>query len=151
MGRWIEASYESEGLKQVKLTVIDESYSHSVEMEINVENSPALFNQDSTSIFGLIVVALISLFGYLYYTRRIMLETEKVSNDDEFDIIDFDENSGKKTDTKSLIQNLPDAPDLVLNDDNLDNENQPNNGTPDENERLENAGLDIEDIEALFE
>ena len=50
-----------------------------------------------------------------------------------------------------MIQNLPDAPDLVLNDDNLDNENQPDNVTPDENERLENAGLDIEDIEALFE
>ena len=153
-GRWIEASYASEGLKQVKLTVIDESESHSVTMEINVANAPNLFNQDSTSMFGIITVVLTSLIGYLYYTRRIIPvpETEKDSKIDEFDLIDFDDSSTKETDQDSLFQNLPSAPDLFLdNNNNLDNENPPNNSIPDENERLENAGLDKEDIEALFE
>ncbi len=151
-GRWIEASYASEGLKQVKLTVIDESESHSVTMEINVANAPNLFNQDSTSMFGIIVVVLTSLIGYLYYTRRIIPvpETEKDSKIDEFDVIDFDDSSTKETDQDSSFQDLPSAPDLFL-DNNLDNENPPNNSLPDENERFENAGLDIEDIEALFE
>ena len=99
----------SEGLKEVKLTVIDESESHSATMEINVANAPNLFNQDSTSMFGIITVVLTSLIGYLYYTRRIIPvpEKEKDSKIDEFDLIDFDDSPTKETDQDSLFQNLP--------------------------------------------
>jgi len=39
-GRWIEFDYSSSGLKEVKLTVMDEDSSHSVLMEIEVTEKP---------------------------------------------------------------------------------------------------------------
>ena len=151
MGRWIEASYDSEGLKQVKLTVIDESESHSVTMDINVATAPSMLIQHSTSIFGIIIVAIISLSGYIYYTRRMMTEDGKDMGNDELNVIDFDDTFSKDTNPDSLINNLPAAPDLLQEHDIIENKKEPDIATPDDNERLQNAGLDIEDIEALFE
>jgi len=150
-GRWIEAAFDSEGLKNVKLTVIDESEEHSVTMEINVANAPTFFDQNSNSMFGIIVVISMPLFGYFYYTRRINPVQEKDMKNTEFNVIDFDEISSNGTFEETPIHSLPPAPEILIEDENNEKNNEATLKMPEENERLENAGLDIEDIEALFE
>ena len=61
-GRWIEFSYDSGGSKKAKLTVLDDSSSHSVTMDLQVAEAPVTFSEELTSnivpiIFTLIVVS----------------------------------------------------------------------------------------------
>jgi len=71
VGRWIEFSYESGGPKKAKLTVLDDSSSHSVTMDIEVADAPVTIAGSIMSNISGIAFALIVLIGigYLFLVR----------------------------------------------------------------------------------
>jgi len=69
-GRWVEFTYGSGGLKQVKLTVLDESESHSVTMDIEVEEAPFSLGESIQTNLSLLVLVLSALAGIAYAVQR---------------------------------------------------------------------------------
>ena len=69
-GRWIEFTYASGGLKMVKLTVVDDSSSHSVTMDLQVADPPARFSESLIS--NLIPISIASLILILAVYRFLL-------------------------------------------------------------------------------
>ena len=93
-GRWIEFSYDSGGSKKAKLTVLDDSSSHSVTMDLQVAEAPVSFSEELTSnivpiIFTLIVVSA-GAWVLIRNPRKSRSEEEKKASDIDFDAA-FDE------------------------------------------------------------
>ena len=60
-GRWIEFSYGSGGSKKAKLTVLDDSSSHSVTMDIQVAEAPVTFSEELMSNIAPVILTLIAV------------------------------------------------------------------------------------------
>jgi hypothetical protein len=72
-GRWIEFTYDSGGMKQVKLTVTDDDgESHSVTMDIDVEEAPFSLGESIQTNLPLLVLIILVLAGIGYALQRLL-------------------------------------------------------------------------------
>ena len=162
-GRWIEFSYGSGGSKKAKLTVLDDSSSHSVTMDIQVAEAPVTFSEELMSNIAPIIFTLIAVStGAWILTRnqrKSRREEEKKALDIDFDAA-FDEPEIPAVDPNEMFA----PPDKSTRDDAviLDNLDDVLDGLGLVKEdasaipsapRIDvaNSNLDPEDIEALFE
>ena len=165
-GRWIEFSYESGGPKQAKLTVLDDSSSHSVTMDIEVADAPPTMSGTIQPFLVYIVLAAAAITGFAYATlvttRREGATVEKgeeridmdAAFDDQDDALDdHGESHGVRQapafalEEPPLIQGLDEVlEELTGAKPDATPEVPP---APDLGEAK--AALDLEDIEALFE
>ena len=162
-GRWIEFSYDSGGSKKAKLTVLDDSSSHSVTMDLQVADAPVSFSEELTSnivpiIFTLIVV---SAGAWVLFRNpsKSRSEEEKKASDIDFDAA-FDEPEPPVIDPNEMFAPPEESPredaaildglDEVLDELGLGKEDSPVIPSA---PRIDdaNSNLDPEDIEALFE
>ena len=163
-GRWIEFSYESGGTKKAKLTVIDDSSSHSVTMDIEVEDAQLSLGEGIQSNFAIISLVVFALIGgaFTLLRHRGRIEGPQAQSEKSFD---FD----SAFDDKELEHQSP-----TLEGPN-DSENTPRgqmeipgidevlqeligDATPGDDEippapdlEAGKVPLDLDDIEALFE
>ncbi len=168
VGRWIEFSYESGGPKKAKLTVLDDSSSNSVTMDIDVAEAPVTIAGSIRSNTYAIAVTLIALMGigYLLIFRPagnggLASKKEDTTNIDEafdnpqiheeFSFQDF--SSPGRTDFPSeappSMEGLEDVLRELSGEDAQKVEEIELPPAPDLDK--ENAILDLDDIEALFE
>ena len=162
-GRWIEFSYDSGGSKKAKLTVLDDSSSHSVTMDLQVAEAPVSFSEELTSnivpiIFTLIVVSA-GAWVLIRNPRKSRPEEEKKASDIDFDAA-FDEPEIPALDPNELFAPpdkstredavILDDLDEVLGELGLGKEDVPVIPSA---PRIDDvtSNLDPEDIEALFE
>ena len=162
-GRWIEFSYDSGGSKKAKLTVLDDSSSHSVTMDLQVADAPVSFSEELTSnivpiIFTLIVVSA-GAWVLFRNPRKSRSEEEKKASDIDFDAA-FDEPETPVIDPNEMFAPPEGSPredaaildglDGVLDELGLGKEDSPVIPSA---PRIDdaNSSLDPEDIEALFE
>jgi hypothetical protein len=72
-GRWIEFTYDSGGMKQVKLTVTDDDgESHSVTMDIEVEEAPFRLGESIQTNLPLLTLIIMVLVGIGYAMQRLL-------------------------------------------------------------------------------
>jgi len=72
-GRWIEFTYDSGGMKQVKLTVTDDDgESHSVTMDIEVDEAPFSLGESIQTNLPLLVLIILVLAGIGYAVQRLL-------------------------------------------------------------------------------
>ena len=72
-GRWIEFTYDSGGMKQVKLTVTDDDgESHSVTMDIEVDEVPFSLGESIQTNLQLLVLIILVLAGIGYAVQRLL-------------------------------------------------------------------------------
>jgi hypothetical protein len=72
-GRWIEFTYDSGGMKQVKLTVTDDDgESHSVTMDIEVDEAPFSLDESIQTNLPLLVLIILVLAGIGYAVQRLL-------------------------------------------------------------------------------
>ncbi|MFL2975777.1 MAG: CARDB domain-containing protein [Candidatus Thalassarchaeaceae archaeon] len=166
-GRWIEFSYDSGGPKKAQLTVLDDSSSHSVIMDLEVADKPATISGTIQSSIGLIIVVLAasSLAAWTFLRPGSKDEKEMPKGLQGMDIdAAFDEPAEPTVTTSpfeatSETSRPPDDPAILEGLDDILGElagNQPE-GNPDSelpsapNPGEQKANLDLSDIEALFE
>ena len=162
-GRWIEFSYDSGGSKKAKLTVLDDSSSHSVTMDLQVAEAPVSFSEELTSnivpiIFTLILVSA-GAWVLIRNPKMSGSEEEKKASDIDFDAA-FDEPETPAVDPNEMFA-PPDRStreDAVILDDLDEVLGELGLGKKEVPEipsapRIDDAisNLDPEDIEALFE
>ena len=162
-GRWIEFSYDSGGSKKAKLTVLDDSSSHSVTMDLQVAEAPVTFSEELTSnivpiIFTLIVVSL-GAWVLIRNPWERRPEEEKKASDIDFDAA-FDEPENPVVDPNEMFAPPEKSPredatilddlDEVLDELGLGKEDAPVIPSAPRVD-IANSNLDPEDIEALFE
>ena len=162
-GRWIEFSYDSGGYKKAKLTVLDDSSSHSVTMDLQVAEAPVTFSEELTSnivpiIFTLIVVSL-GAWVLIRNPWERRPEEEKKASDIDFDAA-FDEPENPVVDPNEMFAPPEKSPredatilddlDEVLDELGLGKEDAPVIPSAPRVD-IANSNLDPEDIEALFE
>ncbi|HJM77767.1 MAG: CARDB domain-containing protein [Candidatus Thalassarchaeaceae archaeon] len=171
-GRWIEFTYDSGGMKQVKLTVLDESESHSVTMDIEVEEAPFSLGESIQTNLSLLVLIILALAGIAFAVQRFLpVEGEPedspptrtpVDIDEAFDLPDPEpqqrgddtpasvpELPSERT-TREIMPELDDALEsLTISNPDPKPESTPRN--PVSEQSSINEVLDQEDIEALFE
>jgi len=171
-GRWIEFTYGTGGMKQVKLTVLDESESHSVTMDIEVEEAPFSLGESIQTNLSLLVLVIFALVGIAFAVQRLLpMEGESedspptrtpVDIDEAFDppnpepqqrVVDapasVPEPPGDLT-TREILPELDDAlEELTGSRPDSGPESAP--GGPASELSPINEVLDQEDIEALFE
>ncbi len=166
-GRWIEFSYDSGGPKKAQLTVLDDSSSHSVIMDLEVADKPVTISGTIQSNIGLIIIVLAaaSLVAWTFLRPTSRGEKEMPIMPQEMDMdAAFDEPAPPSV-TTSPFEATPESPqhpedptileglDDVLEE--LTGRKQaehplsefPSANDPDE----QKANLDPADIEALFE
>jgi hypothetical protein len=149
-GRWVQVIYDTEGKKNVKLTVYDESESNSVYMVVDVAKSPfdikTTFKQNSASI---LLIVLFCGAGFTIAQRYRESEESESKKDGEIMSIDqlFD-----RTDEKIIEEKE------IKNESRIEIENFTSNASKGndyddlgENKIPVNNILSEEDIEALFE
>ena len=97
-GRWVQVIYDTEGKKNVKLTVYDESESSSVYMVVDVAKSPfdikTSFKQNSASILLIVLVCGAGLVLAQRYRESNESESEKEEEVMSIDQL-FDRADGK--------------------------------------------------------
>ena len=166
-GRWIEFTYASGGLKKVKLTVVDDSSSHSVTMDLQVADPPASFSESLMSnLIPISIASLIFILSVYRFSIRNHSKSTESTNDEEPIDMDaaFDDpgpqegNQNSESYHSETPLSKPDDQILAnlegvleeLNDKkttSIDAQDIPS--APDLEEVK--APLDLEDIEALFE
>ena len=169
-GRWIEFSYDSEGAKQAKLTVLDESSSHSVTMDIQVAEAPFSLSETVKSHLLPAILAIIVIAGAVFAGLRLSPKRSEDSPKSEepmdFDAA-FDDSGGEAIDPGQEFRPLPgeipqdsrdpiiEGLDELLGDIHGGAQGEippaPDLGAPAPEEDMAKALLDQEDIEALFE
>ena len=169
-GRWIEFTYDSDGAKQAKLTVLDESSSHSVTMEIEVAEAPFSLSATIKSNIAPILLAILAIVGAVFAISRMGLgkgeDTPKHEAPMDFEAA-FDEPIESPSDPEerfrppvggpeqSLEDPIIDGLDELLSvhseDSKLDIPPAPELGQPAPAEDPVKPLLDKEDIEALFD
>ena len=166
-GRWIEFSYDSGGSKKAQLTVLDDSSSHSVIMDLQVADKPTTISGTIQSNIGLIIImiSVVSLVA-LAFTRSSSKGQEEVPKGPQEMDMDaaFDEpkdllvSTNPFEATPETAQPLEDASILEGLDEVLDELTgrqptaKPPSELPSAPDLVESkANLDLEDIEALFE
>ena len=166
-GRWIEFSYDSGGPKKAQLTVLDDSSSHSVIMDLEVADKPATISGTIQSSIGLIIIVLaaasLAAWTFLRPASRDEKEMPKIPQEMDMDAA-FDEPAEPPVTTSpfeatSEAAQLPEDPMILEGlDDVLEEltgrkqEETPSPelpSAPDLDEQK--ANLDLADIEALFE
>ncbi len=165
-GRWIEFSYDTGGSKKAKLTVLDDSSSHSVTMDIEVADAPPTISGTIQSNIGYIVLAALALSGAAY---AILLTTrkqgplppkgeERLDFDAAFDepAEPLDITSEPQREGSSPEFSLEDPPMVQGLDDVIEELTGTKPGNPPEIPPAPDldgakAHLDLDDIEALFE
>ena len=166
-GRWIEFSYDSGGSKKAQLTVLDDSSSHSVIMDLEVAEKPATILGTIQSSIGpiIMVLAAVSLVAWTLLRPPQKDENEFSKGPQEMDMdAAFDEHSEPLTTTSPFeatpetSQQLEDPKILEGLDEVLE---ELTGGKPEEKSNFElpsapnldeqKANLDLADIEALFE
>ncbi|MDP7002466.1 MAG: CARDB domain-containing protein [Candidatus Thalassarchaeaceae archaeon] len=93
-GRWIEFTYDSSGLKQAKLTVMDESSSHSVTMEIDVADAPASLSTRITSNPAILALLVLALVCGAFGLQRFLANSPDPEKDEKSPVVpnlDFDD------------------------------------------------------------
>tara|TARA_B100001123_G_scaffold233319_1_gene261796 strand:- start:7301 stop:10759 length:3459 start_codon:yes stop_codon:yes gene_type:complete len=165
-GRWIEFSYDTGGPKKAKLTVLDDSSSHSVTMDIEVADAPPTVSGTIQSNLVYIVLALLVLSGATY---ALLLTTrkqgppspkgeERLDIDAAFDGPDesIDFTSEPERDESAPEFSLEEPPIIQGLDDVIEELTGTKPGNPPEVPPAPDLGepkahLDLDDIEALFE
>ena len=165
-GRWIEFSYDSGGPKKAQLTVLDDSSSHSVIMDLQVSDKPLTISGTIQSNIGIIIILLsaISLAAWrLIVPASGNKETDKGLTELDIDLA-FDEpirpqasdNPFEKN--TEAVHSIEDDAILEGLDDVLEEltgiqaTQEPPGYLPSAPDLDEpKVDLDIEDIEALFE
>ena len=169
-GRWIEFSYDSEGPKQAKLTVLDESSSHSVTMDIHVAEAPFSLSESLKSNLLFVIIGLLGIAGTVFLVLRTTQtkgkeppkEEEPLDFDDAFDGPSEERHQlqaairppAEETPETKLPRHIIDGLDDVLAE--LTG-SRPSSGpsdhvpSSDSSEPVEKGVLDLDDIEALFE
>ena len=149
-GRWVQVIYDTEGKKNIKLTVYDESESNSVYMMVDVAKSPfdikTTFKQNSASILLIILICGAGIILAQRYRESKELESENdkevISVDELFDGTDekVTEEEEIKNESREGIENFTsNSSEIVENHDSQEDKIPINNI------------LSEEDIEALFE
>ena len=149
-GRWVQVIYDTEGKKNVKLTVYDESESNSVYMVVDVAKSPfdikTSFKENSASILLIVLVCGAGLVLAQRYRENKELESENKKEVVSIDQL-FDGTDGKITEQKQIkneieegFENSTSGPSKDIDFDDSE-----------ENKIAINDILSEEDIEALFE
>jgi len=166
-GRWIEFSYDSGGPKKAQLTVLDDSSSHSVIMDLEVADKPTTISGTIQSNIGLIIIFLlaVSLAAWAFSRTKTKDQEEvpKGSQEIDFDAA-FDQPAEPLVTTSPFAappeaqQNPPDPMILEgLNDvlDELTGGKPEGENTPElpsapilDEQKVD---IDLTDIEALFE
>ena len=149
-GRWVQVIYDTEGKKNVKLTVYDESERNSVYMVVDVAKSPfdikTSFEENSASILLIVLVCGAGLVLAQRYRENKELESENkkevVSIDQLFDGTDekITEQKQIKNEIEEGFENSTSRPSRDIDFDDSE-----------ENKIAINNILSEEDIEALFE
>lgn len=150
-GRWVQVIYDTEGKKNVKLTVYDESESNSVYMVVNVAKSPFDFTtsikQNSASI---LLIILIALAGTILTLRNkenkesdAREEESAVSIDQIFDNLDDEIEKNKRKLKRKIEEENKEIISESLSVINLEESEK--------DKMTINEVLSEEDIEALFE
>jgi len=166
-GRWIEFSYGSGGSKKAQLTVLDDSSSHSVIMDLEVAEKPTTISGIIKSSIGLIIMALaaVSLLAWTFLRPSSKAETEISKPPMEMDMdAAFDEPAEPLVTTSPFeatpeTAQYPEDPKILEGlDDVLDEltgrqpeEQYPSDSHSAPNTDEQKANLDLTDIEALFE
>ena len=149
-GRWVQVIYDTEGKKNIKLTVYDESESNSVYMVVDVAKSPfdikTTFKQNSASILLIVLVCGTGLVLAQRYRENRELESKDEEGIMSIDQL-FDRTDGKITQEKEIknesrkeIEDFTSSPSKGIDYDVLEEDKMPINNI-----------LSEEDIEALFE
>jgi hypothetical protein len=149
-GKWVQVIYDTEGRKNIKLTVYDETESNSVYMIVDVAKSPfdikTTFKENSALILLIVLVCAAGLiFGQRYReSKELEPKNEKdiVSIDqlfDEADIINTEE-AEIKNKIKEEIEDFATEPLSEIDYD-----------VAEDNKIAINNILSEKDIEALFE
>jgi len=89
-GMWIEFTYSSGGLKTAKLTVKDESESHSVMMDIDVAEAPFSLAASIKSNLALLALVSLTLVGAAVWARRFFATDVKEGEELPVRPLDFD-------------------------------------------------------------
>ncbi len=165
-GRWIEFSYDSGGPKQAKLTVLDDSSSHSVTMDIEVASAPSTIPGTIQANLVYILLAAAAIAGLAYSTlltgRREGANSKKgeerldmdAAFDDPSESLFVNDDSAEEhkapafaLEEPPLIQGLDEVLEELTGakpDNSPEVPPAPDLGGP-------KAPLDLQDIEALFE
>tara|TARA_B100001113_G_scaffold194653_1_gene159667 strand:- start:350 stop:1066 length:717 start_codon:yes stop_codon:yes gene_type:complete len=166
-GRWIEFSYDSGGPKKAQLTVLDDSSSHSVIMDLEVADKPTTISGTIQSNIGLIIIFLLAVSLAAWAFSRTKTKDQegvpKGSQEIDFDAA-FDQPAEPLVTTSPFAappeaqQNPPDPMILEgLNDvlDELTGGKPEGENTPElpsapilDEQKVD---IDLTDIEALFE
>ena len=166
-GRWIEFTYDSGGPKKVKLTVIDDSSSHSVTMDLQVADPPTSFSESLLSnLIPISIASLIFLLAvYRFSNRNNSKDMESTKSDEPIDIdaafddlVPPDENQTSENYDSELSFSKSDGR-ISANLDGVFEELTGQKPTPEDVQDIPpapdledaKAPLDLEDIEALFE
>ena len=165
-GRWIEFSYDSGGPKKAKLTVLDDSSSHSVTMDLEVADAPETFSEALMSNLAPLIFALIAIsvgaWAVMRNPTKGHLDEPKGNQGIDFDAA-FDEPdlpAGDSTEMFAPPEYRPSEETSILDDldEVLGELTGRKTDTPDVPELPSapslddtNSNLDQEDIEALFE
>jgi len=166
-GRWIEFSYDSGGPKKAQLTVLDDSSSHSVIMDLEVSEKPTTIAGTIKSSVGLIIILLaaVSLLAWTFLRPPSKVEKEISKGPIEMDMDAAFDEPAESLVTTSPFEATPDAGQLPPDQEILDgledvleeltggksNDNLPSEFSPAPNLDEQKATLDPADIEALFE
>jgi hypothetical protein len=160
-GRWIEFSYDSGGPKKAQLTVLDDSSSHSVIMDLEVTDKPATISGTIQSSIGLIIVVLAasSLAAWTFLRPGSKDEKEMPKGIQGMDIDAAFDEPAEPIVTTSPFEATPETPAILEGLDDILGEltgNQSGGNSDSELPSAPNLGeqkanLDLSDIEALFE
>ncbi len=166
-GRWIEFSYDSGGPKKAQLTVLDDSSSHSVIMDLEVADKPVTISGTIRSSIGLIIIVLAaaSLAAWTFLRPASRDEKEMPTLPREMDMdAAFDEPAEPSVTTSPFeaspgTAQHPEDPTILEGlDDVLEEltgrkqeDNPPSELPSAPNLEEQKAHLDLADIEALFE
>ena len=73
-GRWVEVSYRSGGMKQAKLTVLDDSSSHSIIMDIEVAEAPTSLSKTIQSNLGFAILCILLVAASFFAVMRLNVQ-----------------------------------------------------------------------------
>ncbi len=166
-GRWIEFSYDSGGAKKAQLTVLDDSSSHSVIMDLEVADKPVTISGTIQSSIGLIIIVLAAAslvaWTFLRPASRDEKEMPKLPQEMDMDAA-FDEpaeplvttspfeanpETAQNPEDQTILEGLDDVLEELTGSKQEDNAASELPSAPDLGEQK--ANLDLSDIEALFE
>ena len=166
-GRWIEFSYDSGGPKKAQLTVLDDSSSHSVIMDLEVAEKPITISGTIQSNIGLIIaiLAIVSVASwallrpYSEDKKEVSKGSEEIDMDAAFDEpaeppvttspFEATPETAQRHEDPTLLEGLDDVLDELTGPKTEEEDDFELPPAPDFGQQK--ADLDLEDIEALFE